>query len=155
MRRLETVLAEHAFFKGMEPDHLSFIAGCGSNARFEEGEYIFHEGEPANLFFLIRHGKVTLETFVPGRGPLVIQTIGEGDVLGWSWLVPPYRWAFDARALELTRAVALDGACLRAKCQEDNRLGYELMQRVAHIITQRLQATMLQLIDVYGHASKS
>jgi hypothetical protein len=77
--------------------------------------------------------------------------LGEGEILGWSWLIPPYNWHFDARAVELTRAIALDGKCLRNKCEQDHDLGYELLKRFAHIMEQRLQATRLQLLDVYGN----
>jgi CRP-like cAMP-binding protein len=152
-RGIETLLAEHPLFKDLPPDDLALIAGCGKNVRFEEGRYIFREGEPANEFYLIRHGLVALEIFSPERGPLVTETVGEGEVLGWSWLFPPYRWSSDARALELTRAVALDGACLRGKCETDPRLGYELMGRFAQIIMERLHATRVRLLDIYGRVS--
>ena len=102
--------------------HLELIAGCGQNTGFEAGEYLFREGDQADTFYLVRHGRVQLETFVPGRGAVTIQTVDEGDVVGWSWLFPPYRWHFDARALDLVRAVAFDGACLRGKCDERPRL---------------------------------
>lgn len=147
---LEPLLAEHPFFRGLEPHYLSLLVGCAANVRFDAGEYIFREGEDANEFYIIRHGKVALELFTPERGILTIQTLGAGDVLGWSWLFPPYRWRFDARARELTRAIALDGTCLRRKCDEDHSLGYELVKRFAQIIIERLQATRLQLLDVYG-----
>ena len=155
IRGLETLLAEHPFFKGLEPSYLSFIAGCGTNVTFQAGQYIFHEGDPADHFYIIRHGKVQREIFVPERGPLPIDTLAEGDVLGWSWLFPPYQRFSDARAMELTRAIALDGACLRDKCDDDHHLGYELMKRLAPLVTKRLQAAMLQLIDLYGNASAS
>jgi CRP/FNR family cyclic AMP-dependent transcriptional regulator len=149
METLQRILAEHPFFKDLEMPHLQLLAGCASNVRFNAGEVIFREGEEANLFYLIRHGKVAVEMFAPGRGPVIIQTLGEGDLLGWSWLIEPYRWRFEARAVELTRAIALDGECLRVKCEEDHNLGYELMKRIAHVIEHRLQATRLQLLDVY------
>jgi CRP/FNR family cyclic AMP-dependent transcriptional regulator len=149
METLERVLGEHPFFKGLERPYLTLLAGCSSRVRFSAGEVIFREGEPANLFYLIRHGKVAVETFSPNRGPIIIQTLGEGELLGWSWLIQPYRWRFDARAVELTRAIVLDGLCLRGKCQEDYKFGYEIMQRIAHLIERRLQATRLQLLDVY------
>ena len=82
---------------------------------------------------------------------MIIDTVEEGDVLGWSWLIPPYHWHFDARAIDLTRAIALDGKCLRTKCEEDHNLGYELLKRFSHIIEQRLQATRIRLLDVYGN----
>jgi CRP/FNR family transcriptional regulator, cyclic AMP receptor protein len=149
METLHEILAEHAFFAGWEPQHVELLAGCASNVRFDAERYIFREGEEAKQFYLIRHGKVALEIFAPGQGPLTIQTLGEGDVLGWSWLFPPYRWQFDARAVELTRALALDGECLRKKAEEDHHLGYELMKRFASVIEQRLQATRLQLLNLY------
>lgn len=147
---LEPILAAHPFFKDLNPRYLQLVVGCASNVRFEAGRFIFHEGDEANQFYLLRHGSVSLEVSIPERGALIIQTLSEGDVLGWSWLFPPYRWAFDARAMTLTRAIALDGACLRKKCEEDHELGYELLKRFAHIIMERLQATRLQLLDVYG-----
>jgi len=150
MQTLEPILVAHPFFKDLEPRYLQLIVGCASNVRFDPGQFIFREGEEANQFYLIRQGKVALEVFVPERGSITLQTLGEGDVLGWSWLFPPYRWHFDARTLESTRAIAFDGKCLRAKCEEDHSLGYELVKRVVHVVIQRLQATRLQLLDVYG-----
>jgi len=153
MQTLEPVLAEHPFFQGLAPEYLRVLVGCASNVRFEAGQQIFREGEEANEFYLIRHGKVALEVYVPGRGSITIQTLGVGEILGWSWLVPPYQWRFDARAVELTRAIALDGKCLRTKCEDDPRLGFALLKRFAHVMTERLQATRLQLLDVYGNRS--
>lgn len=151
MRTLEGILAEHPFFEGLDQRYLQIIVGCASNVVFEEGQIIFHEGEQANQFYLIRQGRVALEVHAAGVGTLTIQTLDAGDILGWSWLVAPYRWHFDARALEPTRAIALDGECLRRKCEEDHDLGYELLKRFAEIITQRLQATRLQLLDAYAN----
>jgi CRP/FNR family transcriptional regulator, cyclic AMP receptor protein len=150
MQSLEPILATHPFFKDLDKPYLELLTGCASNVRFEAGEYILHQGDEANNFYIIRHGNVALEMLVPGRGPITIETVGEGEVLGWSWLFPPHHWRFDARAIELTRAIALDGVCLREKCEADHNLGYELMKRFAEIVTQRLQATRLQLLDVYN-----
>lgn len=152
MESLEGLLAEHPFFRGLEPRYLQLAVGCAANVRFGAGEFIFREGEEADQFYLVRHGRVSLEVFAPDRGPLVVQTLEAGDILGWSWLIPPYQWRFDARALELTRVVALDGKCLRDKCESDHDLGYELLKRFAYIVGQRLDATRLQLLDVYGAA---
>jgi CRP-like cAMP-binding protein len=150
MRSIEQLVAELPTFAGLEPGQLELIAGCGANRVFEAGEYLAREGDPADAFFVVRHGRVALEVAAPGRGALMISTLGEGAVVGWSWLFPPHRWSFDARALERTRTVAFDGACLRGKCEADKALGYELMQRFAAVILDRLQATRLQLLDVYG-----
>ncbi|MFQ5814473.1 MAG: cyclic nucleotide-binding domain-containing protein [Anaerolineae bacterium] len=150
METLKPILAEHPFFRDLDPRHLELVVGCASNVRFSAGHFIFREGEEANHFYLIRRGKVALEISAPHRPAITIQTIGEGEILGWSWLIPPYHWLFDARAAELVRAIALDGKCLREKCEEDHELGYELLKRFAYIMDQRLQATRLQLLDVYG-----
>ncbi|MDH3603851.1 MAG: cyclic nucleotide-binding domain-containing protein [Candidatus Tectomicrobia bacterium] len=150
METLEPILAQHPFFQDIEPDDRQLMAGCASNVRFAAGADIFREGGVADQFYLIRHGRVALQVFIPGQGRITVETIEAGEVLGWSWLFPPHRWHFDAQALELTRAIAFDGACLRAKCDEDHDLGYMLMQRFAHVMVQRLQATRLQLLDVYG-----
>jgi CRP/FNR family cyclic AMP-dependent transcriptional regulator len=151
---LEPLLRGHKFFAGLGPAHLSLIVGCAANEVFPADSFLFREGEPAQTFYLIREGKVALEIAAPGRGPdaLVIQTLGEGDVVGFSWLIEPHRWEFDGRAVEQVRAVRMDGTCLRGKCEVDPRLGYELMRRFAGLTANRLQATRLQLLDVYGHA---
>jgi CRP-like cAMP-binding protein len=149
METLEPILAKHPFLKGLEPRHLKILVGCASNVRFNADQFLFHEGEEANEFYMIREGKVAVQIQGAERGPITVQTIGEGDVLGWSWLIPPYRWRFDAKALELTRAIALDGKCLRTKSEEDHDLGYELLKRFACIIVERLEAARLQLLDVY------
>ena len=150
METLRKILSEHPFFKGLKKEHLDLITGCAANEVYRAGEYLFHEGEEANKFYFIRHGKVALEIHAAQRGTLTVQTVGDDDVIGWSWLIPPYHWRFDARAVELTRVIAMDGKCLREKCETDPLLGYEMMKRIAHIMEQRLNATRLQLLDLYG-----
>jgi len=147
---LERILREHSFFAGLGDAFLALVSGCARNVRFEAGHYLFHEGEPANEFYLLRHGRVALELHAPGRGPITFQTLGEGEIVGVSWLIPPYRWAYDARALTLVRAIGVDAACLRQKCEADHDLGYEMMKRVTSVLIQRLQTTRLQILDVYG-----
>ena len=147
---LDRLLEEHPFFQGMDPARRGIIAGCGANERFDASQYLFREGEAADKFYLIRHGAVALEIYLPGREPLVVETLNEGDILGWSWLAPPYRWSADARAMQLTRAISLDAKCLRGKMEDDHELGYELYKRFMPIIQQRLQAGRLQLTDMYG-----
>ena len=149
---LDKVLREHRFFAGLSEDFLKLVVGCARNVRFEAGQYLFHEGGQADQLFLIRHGHVALEVSVPGRGAVAFQTAGEDEIVGVSWLFPPYRWAFDARAVELVRAIAMDGKCLREKCEADHDLGYDVMMRLVPILMQRLQATRMQVLDVYGQA---
>lgn len=148
IRTLEPIIAQHPFFQDLEPTYVQFIVECAANVRFKAGEFLFHEGEAANQFYLIRHGRVALQVFIPGEGPTTLVTIEAGEVLGWSWLFPPYRWHFDAQAQKLTRAIAFEGQCLRTKCEADHDLGYTLMQRFSRIMTQRLQAARLQLLDI-------
>ncbi|MEF2071814.1 cyclic nucleotide-binding domain-containing protein [Consotaella aegiceratis] len=150
MKGLEEIIREHPFFDGLNAEQIGFLAGCARNHYSKEGEYLFREGDPANEFYLIRDGVVALEIVPPGQSPIVFQTLGPGQVVGASWLVAPYRKIFDARAVEPTRAIGVDAECLRAKCDRDHDLGYEIMTRFLPIFVNRLHATRLQIMDVYG-----
>ncbi len=150
---LEPYLVEHPLFRDLGSDYVTLLSECASNVRFAEGERIFRHGGPADRCSLIRHGMVSVEIWSPTKGAVTIQTVGPGEVLGWSWLFPPHLWHFDARALELTRALALDGKCLRGKCDQDPKLGYELMKRFSALIHARMQAARLQIMDIYGPTS--
>ena len=152
LKGIAELLAEIGPFDNLGAEHLELIAGCGGNRSLEEGSYLFHEGEAADTFYVVRHGRVALEIFVPGRGPVMVETIGPGEVIGWSWLFDPYRWHMDARVVEHGSAIGFDGACLRGKCESDHDLGYELMKQFATLLIERMQATRLRLLDVYGHA---
>jgi len=149
MESLQKVIEEHSFFKTLDEKYIEVLTGCATNETFKEGEFIFREGENADKFYLIREGQVALEIASPSQRPISIQTISNGDVLGFSWLFPPYRWCFDALAKSKVRAISMDGKCLRKKCEEDHALGYELQKRFGEIMAQRLQATRIQLMDLY------
>jgi CRP-like cAMP-binding protein len=151
VQTLDQLIADAPTLAGLAPAQLELIAGCARNERVEAGVYLLREGEPADRFFLIRHGVVALEVHAPGRGSIVIETLRAGDVVGWSWLFAPYRWQLDGRTLEPCALVTFDGGCLRGKCDTDHELGYQLMSRFAANLVERLQATRLQLLDVYGH----
>jgi CRP/FNR family transcriptional regulator, cyclic AMP receptor protein len=148
---LEHVLRGHGFFAGMDPEYLALIAGCARNVVFADGAFLFREGDPAETFYLVREGAVALEIAAPGR-VATVQTLGAGELVGFSWLMGPHRWHFDGRAVGRVHAIEMDGACLRGKCDADPRLGFDLMQRFALLASRRLQATRLQILDVYGHA---
>jgi CRP-like cAMP-binding protein len=150
VRDLRQLLGEHPFFAGLGDEALDLVAGCASNVHVDAGDYLFHLGDPADRFFVVRRGRVALELHVPGAGQRVLDTVEDGQVLGWSWLVPPYQWFLDARATQPTSVIALDGVCLRGKCDADPALGYALMQRVAQVMYQRLQSTRVRLLDLYG-----
>jgi CRP/FNR family cyclic AMP-dependent transcriptional regulator len=145
---LSALVAGHPFLKGLGRQHLAILAERAMAVEFKKGELIFREGDPANRFYLIRQGRVELETEIKDRGRMLIQTIGPGDVLGWSWLFPPYYWHFDARAVSPVKAIFFYGTLLRQRCEEDHHLGYELMKRVAEVVIKRLQAARKYLIEI-------
>lgn len=152
VRSVQELLTGSTFFAGLPERMLAELGSCGRLGHLDAGTTLFRAGEPATTFWILREGRVAVEIESPGRGALVISTRRSGDAVGWSWLFPPYRWHFDAVATEPTRVIELDGACLRTKCEADHELGFHLMRRFAQIAVEDLQATRLQLLDVYGHA---
>ncbi len=150
MKTIADLLPEHPFTEGLEEEIVALIAGCAKNVVFQANEYIFREGENAEYFYLIRHGTVALEMFLPGRGPRTFLTVKSGEILGSNWLLPPYRWSHDARAVELTRAIAFECTCLREKCETDHHVGYEMMKRFVPLLVERLHMARLQSADVYS-----
>jgi CRP-like cAMP-binding protein len=150
MKTIADLLVAHPLFGDLDKAHRDLVAGCGRNRTFEDGTLLMKEGDSANEFFAIRKGKVAICLHVPERGEVVIETLDAGDVVGWSWLFPPHVSRFDARAVGDTHVIAFDGACLRTKSDADPALGYALMKRFAKVMTDRLQATQVQLLDVYG-----
>jgi CRP/FNR family cyclic AMP-dependent transcriptional regulator len=149
MEGLERIVREHPFFAGLNEKFGELVAGCAKNVRFEAGQFLYREGQSADQFYLLRSGRVALQISSPVRA-ITFQTVGADEIIGSSWLVPPYRRGHDAKALELTRAISIDGECLRGKCENDHDFGYEMMKRFMPILIQRLQATRLQLLDVYS-----
>jgi len=145
---LEKMLDEHPFFRGMKAQHLRNIVESATVVRFEPGEVIFHEGEPAHRFYVMRTGRVALQLVSYRIDPFTLMTLEQGDIIGWSWLFPPYRWKFTAKALEVTRAISLDGKSVCTKCDEDHELGYELMKRFAQVIDKRIEALSVHLVEV-------
>jgi CRP-like cAMP-binding protein len=145
---LSEILRQHPFLHELSDEHMETLVGCASNVRFADGNVLVREGELANKFFLIRTGRIALEVDLPGKGGLRIQTVGPGEVLGWSWLISPYKWHFTGVAVADTRAVALDGECLRRKCESDAAFGYDMLSRLASVMERRLEATRLQLLDL-------
>lgn len=153
MKSTNDLIREHAFLAGIKDTYIKLMAGCATNITFKKEQYLIHEGEPADQFYLIRDGAVALESHAPGHGPVIFCTLKECDFLGVSWLTPPYRWQFDARAVEPVRAVAFDAECLRGKCDADPTMGYALMKRFVPALMQRLKAARIQMMDVYGGPS--
>jgi CRP/FNR family transcriptional regulator, cyclic AMP receptor protein len=155
IKNVEMFIRAHPFFRELEEEHLKTLAGCGSGVSFPAGRTIFRQGEPADQFYLLESGKVAVTLESADRGGVTIQTIEKGGVLGWSWIFPPYVWFFDAKAIEATDALALDARCIRGQCERDHHLGYELMKRFSGLVIDRLQATRVQLMDLYGPGGKT
>jgi len=152
VQTIDQLIASAHVFDGLAREQLELIAGCGRNEHVESGAFLLREGDPADRFFLIRRGAVAIEVHAAGRGALTIETLHAGDAVGLSWLFEPYRWQLDARAVEPCELIGFDAVCLRGKLEADHDLGYELMRRFTANLIARLQATRLQLLDVYGHA---
>jgi CRP/FNR family cyclic AMP-dependent transcriptional regulator len=149
-KELAQLVAAHPLLTGLPGDAVANVAACARNVAFSPGDLLLAEGDIADTFYLVRRGRVAIEVHSPGRGQIVIETVGPDAVVGWSWLVPPYQWHFDARAVGSVGAVAIDGACLRQKAEADPALGYALMKRVTTILLDRLQMTRLRVLDLYG-----
>ena len=150
MKKIIDLLHQHPFTKGLDGEVIELIAGCAKNVIFQANEYVIREGGNADYLYLIRHGTIALEMFLPGRGAFTFLTLKSGEVVGVTWLIPPYRWSHDARAVELTRAIAFDARCLREKCESDHHVGYEMMKRFVPSLIERLHASRLQCANVYG-----
>lgn len=146
MQTLDERTIAHPFLEGLSARHLEMLNNYAMKVEFEAGEPLFHEGDPANRFYLIMEGAVALECDTGEHRPVLIQTLGAGEVLGWSWLLPPYYWHFNAHAVRPTRAVFFYGTRLREECERDHHFGYELMKRTAAVVIQRLQSTRRRLM---------
>ena len=144
--RLDADIAAHPFVRGMSEDHIHLLADCATRANFDAGQVIFRQGENADRLYLLEQGKVAVESARKDAEPLTVDIIGPGDLLGWSWVFPPYVWHFDARALEPTKVIFLNGVLLREYCERDHTLGYELFKRISKVMMHRLQRARLCIL---------
>jgi CRP/FNR family transcriptional regulator, cyclic AMP receptor protein len=151
---LQPLLARHPFCRGMDEAQLALLAGCAENVRFPDGAALFRAGEAADASYLLRAGRVSLQLHGAGAGASPLETAEEGELLGWSWLFPPYRWHFDAVAVGAVRALRLDGTCLRNKCEADPAFGFDLARRILYQAQQRLERSRMQALDLYGTARR-
>lgn len=149
-KSMADILAAHPLFAGLDPKITDLLADCATNAHFQDGTYLCKADDPADTFYLLRGGDVALELGLPGRGRLTVETIHPGHVVGASWILPPYRWRYDARAVGTVRATGIDAKCLRGKCDADPSTGYQVMQRFLPVVAARLQSTRLRLADLYA-----
>ena len=149
-RSLAGLIGAHPFFDAFPKPYLAEVTGCASNQRFAVDAHLTREAEPADRFFLIREGRVAIEVRQPSGGPMILDTVEGGQILGWSWIMAPYRYHFDSRALTPVYAIAFDAACLRGKCDADPALGYDLLKRFTGVMLERFQATRVRLLDLYS-----
>lgn len=150
MENLARILREQEFFDGLSVAHSELLVSCAKNVRFEAGDFLLREGTEAATFYLLRSGRVALEIHVPGKGPVQMESLHTGDVLGLSWLIPPYLAHMDGRAVEPGVALAFDGPCMRGKMEADHDLGFALTKRLLALTYHRLERVRLQRLDVYG-----
>ncbi|MDJ0611601.1 MAG: cyclic nucleotide-binding domain-containing protein [Kiloniellales bacterium] len=150
MKSMADILAAHPIFAGIDKEITDLLVGCASNLHFPAGSYLGKEGEPANTFYLLRAGDVAFELRMPGRGRLTVETAHPGELVGVSWMLPPYHWRFDMRAVDDVRVTGVDAACLRNKCDAVPALGYQVMQRFLPVIAARLESTRMRLLDLYA-----
>ena len=152
---LERAVAAHPFLLGLSEHHVRLLADCAIRTHFDRDQIIFREGETANRFYLIEKGKVALESEASGGGRVAIDVIGDSDLLGWSWLFPPYVWHFSARTVEPTDALFFYGTVLREYCDKDHTLGFELFRRMSEVMTRRLQSARTRLLNAYAEDGRA
>ena len=153
MDQIINILAEHKFFSGLEPQQIEAIAEHSTRINYNLGDFLMREDDPGTCFFLILFGKVAVEVCTPDRDPIIVSTLGENEVLGYCWLIPPYQCRFDIRAIELTRTICVDGSRLREICEGNHQMGYELLKRTSQMMSKLIEATRMQLLDIYGDHS--
>jgi CRP-like cAMP-binding protein len=155
---IKELIASHRFFTHLKPEYIEAMAECASLKTYKTGDALGREGATSEFFFALLEGRVAIESYQPGHDPVTLQTIHGGEIVGWSWLFPPYEWVFDAKAISDVRSIAFDTSSLREICEKNPALGFELMKRFAQVMTMRLKATRLQLLDMYnrktGHRAK-
>jgi CRP/FNR family transcriptional regulator, cyclic AMP receptor protein len=144
-------LSAHPMLHGMSTDHLAVLAGSASDVAFPAGQRLFEEGGSANHFWLLRSGSVALDLHIPGQGRMRIDTIGLGELLGWSWRFPPYRWDFGAVATSPVEAFEFDAQAVRAFCASEPGLELEVTERLARVLAKRLHSTRVRLIGASIH----
>jgi hypothetical protein len=149
MSKSDNSIAHHAFIRAMNKDHQMLLTAAAQPFEAKPGELLAKEGGRANKFFLIQSGQAKLGVETPEAGFVPLQAIGLGDVVGWSWLIPPHRWQFECRAVDCVRGLWLDARWLRGKCQQDHELGFCLLKELLAVLSGRLAATRRQLLRIY------
>ncbi len=149
---IQDYVSKHDFFSGLSAGDLGVLVELAGESSFPSGKVLFHQGERANDFYLVKSGSISVEIPAISGPTLQMQSLGAGDLLGWSWLIPPYRWHFQARLEEDSEIIVFDGATLRDRCEEDTRFGYELLKRFTGLMSERLDAARRTVMDEWNAA---
>ena len=149
-RKISAAIRAHPIFKDLPSEPVQRVTEAAFDMHFSYGEYVFREGEAAERFYLIQHGIIAIENHADDIEPVTIESLGKGHMVGWSWMFPPYRWRFDARAIEHTNVIAFDAETVRGLMQEDKDFGFELAIRFSSLMTDRLYAAQRQLLGLFG-----
>ncbi len=148
-KTIPELLRENEFFSELPDDDIEFIAGCAQIAHFAKGKFVMLAGEPCTHFYLVRTGRAVVEVETANRAR-VIHSPGPGDLIGWSWVLPPATWRYDVRVIEDISAIAFDAECVRRKCEEDTEFGYHIYRRILELVIERLMATRIQMLDMFA-----
>jgi CRP-like cAMP-binding protein len=149
MEPLQYTIARHEFFRDFKPQHLKIFQDCVSDARYGRDQLLLRQGQGAERFFIVRKGEVRLELLTPENGSVPVQTIGPGEIVGWSWIIPPYKSTFDARAIEPLHVLVFDASELRRECEQDFELGYRVLQKFTLALSTRLEAVRAKLVEYH------
>lgn len=147
---LVKLLGSQPFLNGMPEKYIPMIADCAELKSFAEGDYLLRQNQPAQYFYLLLQGHVSLRTHIPPKGIIPVETLGPSAALGWSWLVAPYKWYFDAIAVDAAETILVHTPCILGKIENDKEFGFEMYQRFTEVIVNRLQGTRMQLMDIYA-----
>ena len=148
-KEMRDLVKNQIFLKDIKSEYLDLLVSCASCITFKKGHFLLTQDGFADNFYIIDHGKVHIEMFAGDKGPVTIQSLSDGDILGWSWLIPPYKWRFDALAIDPTTVIAFNGKFLRTKCEENHSFGYDMLKRMTSVITYRLLFTRKDLMEFY------
>lgn len=149
LRTLAEYLGHEPIFEHLEDPFLQLLTECAQEREIPPETFLCRAGEPATSFFLVREGSVALEVYTPHRHAITIQTLGPGELVGWAWLIPPYRWNFDAHCMDPARVIAFDSQCLRQLFEQNHELGYQMLKRFLPVMAQHLRAMQMQLLEIY------
>lgn len=149
-KALTKSIAEHEFFAGLDDKYIDILAGAASHRQYDRDRSLFSYGNRADRFYLIASGRITVEVAAITGPPLELQNLGPGEILGWSWLIPPYRWHFQARALEAVDVIEFDGKKILEECERDPKFGYALFKRFSGLMSERLRFAREKMMEEWS-----